>query len=115
MSYWTDETFEHPALLGRLLGRERVAGVEGRVPEDDVAHAVVFLRARLQHHFDAAPAGPRILGGLRILVDLDLLTVRCFIRFASGPAVEPRHGRGSCDGPAGDASNVSTPVATATS
>src|SRR5439155_12109512 len=63
-------------LLGGLLRGEEVLGIQARVPEDEIERPVVFGRALFGDDFDPAPAGPEILGGVRVLVDPHLLDRR---------------------------------------
>ena len=75
-----ERTAEHPfddaATLGRSGRRKRVARVQRGIAEDDIGFAVIVLRARLGEDFDPSPSGTRVLRGIRILVDLDLLDSR---------------------------------------
>jgi hypothetical protein len=68
-----EKPFDDAALPGRLARRERIACVEMRVAEDQVAVAVVLLPSGLGEDLDAAAPGPRVFRRIRILVDLDLL------------------------------------------
>ena len=68
-----EDTFEDPLLLGRSGRRERVAGVEMRVADEDISLAFVLLSARLRQDLDPAPARPRVFRRIRILIDFDLL------------------------------------------
>ena len=61
------------AALGRLDGRERVAGVEDGVAEEEVEGAVEFLGAFFGGDFNASTSGAGEEGGVGILVDLDVL------------------------------------------
>ncbi len=69
----SQEPLEDPPLLGWTGRAEGVSGVQRRIAEDDVRVAVVLLRARLDENLDAATARPRVLGRVRVLIDLDLL------------------------------------------
>src|SRR5262249_56192627 len=71
-----DVPLGHAALFGRLDAGKGVAGIEGGVAKDEISDAVVFLRAGPQYHFPAAATRTRILGGVRIVVNLDLLDGR---------------------------------------
>ena len=57
----------------RLLGGKRVPGVEGGVAPEEVALAVELRGRRLGQDLDPPATGARVLGGIRVLVDLDLL------------------------------------------
>src|SRR6516225_2047003 len=69
----TDDALDDVLLLRGLFDGKCVTRIEAGVAEDGVAFTVVFLAAWLRDDLDPPPAGASVLGGVWILVDLDLL------------------------------------------
>src|SRR4051794_36578116 len=72
-----DDAFEDPLLLGRPGCGERIACVEMCVAENQIPLSFVLLPARLGQNFDPTAPGPRVFGGVWVLVDFDLLNGGC--------------------------------------
>src|SRR5262249_7396717 len=68
-----DKAFEDPLALRRPGQREGVLRIEPGITQDDVAFPLQLLASRLCEDFNPATALPRVLSGVRILIDLDLL------------------------------------------